>query len=99
MIKTTSVFLKGTRIKAITIFPFILYRDKEDMKDEILLNHEKIHIRQQLEMLVIPFYIWYGIEAIFRRYKSISFEAETFAHENDLDYLRKRKPYSWIKYL
>lgn len=55
-----------------TLFPFILINkwlyDKPINKTslDVIINHEKIHIRQQLEMLVIPFYIWYGIEYLIR---------------------------------
>jgi hypothetical protein len=73
----------------------------------ITLNHEKIHWKQQLEMLVIPFYLWYIIELLLRRinkshyesYMSLAFEREAYNHQHDLSYLSKRKPYSWFKYL
>ncbi len=89
--------------KAMALFPFII----TSTLNEKTLNHERIHLRQQLEMLVIPFYLWYGIEYLVRlfgksgyvAYKSISFEKECFANEKDLDYLKKRKPYSFLKYL
>jgi len=93
--------IKGGRIGGITIFPFIFVEDKNDKE---LVNHERIHIRQQIEMLVIPFYLWYGIEWLIRgandkAYRNISFERESYDNENNLDYLKKRKPYSWVKYL
>lgn len=34
-------------------FPFIII-PKETVIDEQLLNHERIHLRQQLELLIIP---------------------------------------------
>lgn len=54
------------------------------------------------------FYLWYGIEYIIVRffhkkqhdaYRDVSFEEEAYAHEKDLDYLKHRKLFSWIKYL
>ena len=34
----------------ITLFPFIIFK-KEDLKqDQILINHEKIHLKQQQEL-------------------------------------------------
>lgn len=91
------------------IFPFILLRDKKDKGDLHLVHHERIHIIQQLELLVIPFYMWYGIEYTYRllqykfdshkAYRNISFEREAYANEHDLDYLKKRKFYSFLKYL
>jgi cytochrome bd-type quinol oxidase subunit 2 len=43
-------------VYAITIFPFIISRE---WMNEATLNHETIHIYQQRELLVIPFYILY----------------------------------------
>lgn len=82
--------------KAITIWPFIFARKK---LSEIDINHEKIHLAQQLELLIIPFYIIYLIEWIFKRYRNISFEKEAYANQEDMNYLEwRRKPYSmWRK--
>ncbi len=100
--------LKNTKITGITLFPFIFLRKKEDRRNSVLINHEKIHLRQQIEMLVIFFYIWYVIEYYywyfrlnnhFMAYKYISFEREAFAMEDDPDYLKKRKFWSFTKYL
>ena len=91
------------------IFPFILLRNKEDKSNSHLILHEKIHIIQQLELLIIPFFIWYGIEYIVRlfqfkfdqnkAYRNLSFEREAYANDHDLNYLKKRKFYSFIKYI
>ena len=78
------------------------------MHNEILINHEKIHMRQQVELLLIFFYLWYVIEYYywyfklkdhFLAYKSISFEREAYAMENDLNYLDSRKAWSFWKYI
>lgn len=103
------------RIAGITLFPFIILRKKYksverwmEGKKENLIQHETIHIKQQIEMLIIPFYIWYFIEWIIKfikyrdakkAYKSISFEKEANIYENRKNYLEFRKPYSWIKFL
>jgi hypothetical protein len=89
--------------KAIALFPFIF----TETVAEKTLNHERIHLRQQLELLVIPFYLWYGIEYVVRlfgksgyvAYKNIGFERECFSNDKDMNYLKKRKPYSFLKYL
>lgn len=91
------------------IFPFILLRNKEDKSDLHLVHHERIHIIQQIEMLVLPFFIWYLTEYAYRMiqykfdghkaYRNISFEREAYANEHDLDYLKKRKFYSFLKYV
>ncbi|MDF2437802.1 MAG: hypothetical protein K0Q95_2178 [Bacteroidota bacterium] len=85
------------KIRAITLFPFIVISSQTKM-DDVLLNHERIHLRQQLEMLIIPFYILYLIEGIFKGYRNISFEKEAFANEADQGYLRKRKLFAFVKY-
>ena len=50
---------------AITIFPFVFYKYKRYITPSTD-NHEKIHLKQQKEMLVIPFFIWYGLEYLVR---------------------------------
>src|SRR5690606_18136527 len=92
--------LKNTKISAITLFPFIILRNPGDLSDAVLLNHERIHLRQQLELLIVFFYFWYVIEYYYRlfrlrnrflAYRSISFERESYAMEHDPEYLKKRR--------
>lgn len=70
-----------------------------------LINHEQIHTRQMLEMLVIPFYLWYVIEWLIRlpmtgrAYLNLSFEREAYQNMNNLNYLSQRQPFAWIRYL
>ena len=66
-----------------------------DKKDTHLVNHERIHLYQQLELLYIGFIIWYLIYQIKYGYRNNPFEIEAFDNENDLDYLKSRKWYSW----
>jgi len=96
------------KISGITLFPFIFVQRKEDSKNKILINHETIHIRQQLELLIVPFYIWYLSEYYLKylkyrnpqlAYRNISFEREAYANDQNLDYLKKRKFWSFINYL
>ena len=103
------ILIKGIpfkKIQGITLFPFIIVRPKKP--NMILLNHERIHIRQQLELLIIPFYIWYLAEWFYhyakcrqgwKAYRSISFEREAYDNEEDFEYLKKRKLWSFWKYL
>ena len=91
-------------IAGISLCPFGIYLD-DSYNDKYTINHEKVHWVQQKEMLIIPFYIWYGVEYLIRKiydknaYSSLSFEKEAYQNQYDLDYLNKRKSYSWIKYL
>ena len=95
-------------MRGITIFPFIVLSYKQDKDNLILINHEKIHIRQQIELLVIPFFLWYGLEFLVRllqyrnsklAYLNISFEREAYQNEKNLDYLKQRSFLGFIKFL
>ncbi|WP_338872063.1 hypothetical protein WBJ53_27005 [Spirosoma sp. SC4-14] len=88
------------------LFPFILVRKPNP--GPILLNHERIHLRQQAELGILPFYLWYSIEYLFRRfhyrnhyeaYRNISFEREAFSNEADLNYLKKRSFWAFWQYI
>ncbi|MFP4846936.1 hypothetical protein [Winogradskyella sp. PE311] len=91
----------------LTIFPFMFLKYKALKENMILVNHEKIHLRQQLELLIIPFFIIYSIEFLIRfihcrkwslAYKNISFEREAYENENDLGFLQKKSFWSFIQY-
>lgn len=94
------------RHKAINIFGFLF--TKGDLS-EVEINHEKIHTVQQKELLWIPFYILYVFEYLLVRlfswcnhsyaYHDISFEEEAFRNENNSEYLKTRKYYSWFPFL
>lgn len=82
-------------------------RDKSWI-DKYVVNHERIHTRQQRELLFLPFYVLYLLEWLIRffqygnlqtAYLNISFEKEAYNHDYDLSYLSKRQPYSWIKFI
>ena len=104
------IFMK---IGGITLWPFIIIReyyqgtsDFWKAKRERIINHESIHIAQQGELLVIPFYVLYILEWFIklffygkRAYYNISFEREAYSHEYQKDYLQTRKPYTWLKYI
>ncbi|MBN2812778.1 MAG: hypothetical protein JXQ80_01810 [Bacteroidales bacterium] len=97
------------RYSAMCIWPFVLVRKGIHAQEKTtLLNHERIHARQQLEMLLVGFFLWYGVEYLVRllclrqhgiAYHSISFEKEAFANDQNMEYLKKRKPFSWMAYL
>ena len=98
----------GEKIAAIAIFPFILLAHHKYQENKVLIKHEKIHLRQQLELGILLFYIWYGLEYIIRliqfknkhiAYLNISFEREAFKNDENLDYLSKRKLFSFTNYL
>jgi len=108
MIIVCQKFLKNTKINGITLYPFIFIKNPEDKRNRTLINHEKIHLRQQLELLIIFFYIAYVLEYYYHLFKlkdghkaylAISFEKEAYANEHDVNYLKKRKFWGFWKYL
>ena len=101
-------YLLRKRFVGVTLWPFIVMRTPELKEDIVFINHEKIHIRQQAEMLVLPFFIWYAAEYLIRlvqyrdnyvAYLNISFEREAYARECELRYLEKRPFWSFLAYL
>lgn len=66
--------------------------------NEVLMNHERIHLWQQIEMLIIPFYILYFIELFKKGYHNVSFEKEAYDNEKNLSYIKKRRLWSFLKY-
>jgi len=101
-------YLIGRHFVGIALWPFIVIKDHGLKEDVIFINHERIHLRQQAELLVVPFYILYLLEYIIRwfqyrssqeAYRNISFEREAYEMEEELSYLKNRKLWSFIKYL
>ncbi|SHM85093.1 hypothetical protein [Flavobacterium chilense] len=94
--------------RGMAVFPFVLMKHEFDKADKIFVNHEKIHLRQQIEMLILPFFIWYFLEYLIRliqykngalAYRNISFEREAYAKETDLDYLKNRSFFQFLHYI
>ncbi|WP_299312797.1 hypothetical protein [uncultured Aquimarina sp.] len=101
-------YLIGRHFVGIALWPFIVVKDHYLKDDKVFINHERIHLRQQAELLVIPFYFVYFTEYIIRllqyrnsqvAYRNISFEREAYEMETELSYLKNRKLWSFIKYL
>ena len=108
MILIVNRFLLRKGFNGITLWPFVVLRKKELKDDVRLLNHERIHLRQQVELLVVFFYVWYGLEFLVRwfqyknryaTYRNISFEREAYSNEKDLDYCKKRSFWRFFRYV
>ncbi len=103
------ILIKGLKLPAINgiaLWPFVFTKSKKP--SPVIINHEKIHLQQQLEMLILPFYIWYLLEWLLRimqfrnldtAYRNISFEREAYSNEQNLDYLKNKQIWSFIKYI
>lgn len=105
IIRNNLIPFKG--YKVLNLFGILFVR-KDEMVDDIDINHERIHTAQMLEMLVVFFYLWYVVEYIIIRmfhrkqgdaYHDVSFEEEAYRNEIDFNYLYHRKYYAWIKYV
>jgi membrane-anchored protein YejM (alkaline phosphatase superfamily) len=97
-------FIPFKGYSAVMLFCMLFTRDKSKIKDRTI-RHESIHMRQMWELLVIGFYLWYLAEWLIRlfmrgnAYRNISFEREAYANQDNVEYLKQRKLFAWIKYL
>lgn len=97
--------ITGYQYQGMVLYPVILLTDSSLKKNKIVMNHERIHLKQQLELLIIPFYLIYFINYCINRFKykdhqkaylNIIFEREAYKNERDLDYLKKRKVWAFL---
>lgn len=93
-------------VEGMAIFPFILTKRKNP--PEVLINHECIHLAQQVELFILPFYVWYLLEYCWHRlkgkthqqaYLNISFEKEAYINDDNLQYLANRKRWGFMEYV
>ncbi len=93
----------GSRFLAINLFGLIFTREPLRPSE---LRHELIHSRQQLEMLYLPFFLWYVVEWCvlcvkyrdsMEAYRNIRFEREAYEHQHDPNYLKQRKFLAWAR--
>ncbi len=88
------------------LYPFMLFKDQRARSNQRIIRHELIHFRQQLELLILPFYLLYLLHYLvnlivyrnhYRAYMNICFEQEAYQHDSNPQYLTTRKPYAWLK--
>ena len=108
MFLIVSKYLIPKGYRGMAVFPFVLMKYDFDKTNGVFVNHEKIHLRQQLELLIIPFFIWYVFEFLFRliqyknkdlAYRNISFEREAYSNEKNLNYLKNRSFFQFLNYI
>ena len=89
------------------MFPFVLVKYVKLKHDRQIINHELIHLRQQVELLIIPFFILYILNYLIniiryknhdQAYRNIVFERESFRNDSNYMYLKDRPFWCWIKY-
>ncbi len=92
----------------LSLWPFIFLKNDALKNDAVLVNHEKIHLKQQQELLILPFYVLYILEWLLRSlfyldsykaYQNISFEREAYQNERNLNYPSERRTFGFLKYL
>jgi hypothetical protein len=102
------ILLKISRlnVNGLAIFPFIITKSK--IRSKTLINHELIHHRQQLELFILPFYILYLLDYLlglikhknsYLAYMNICFEKEAYQNDQNLNYLKNRPLWAFLKYL
>ena len=94
------------KVDGLTLFPFIFVRNSKLKFDKTLMRHEHIHLRQQFELLILPFYVCYLFNYVYnlikfkehqKAYQNILFEKEAYFYENSLNYLESRTSFAWIR--
>ena len=101
------VVCKFLNVSGMALFPFVLIKRSSLKEDKRLLNHEHIHLRQQIELLWFPFMILYLGNYLVNRFRypthreaylNIIFEREAFAMDHQADYLKRRKMFAFVKF-
>lgn len=105
MIINNRIIPFGKKYVAINLFGVIFAKT---WLTKSMIRHEKIHTRQQMEMLYVGFFLWYVVEwgmrllyyrNFYKAYANISFEREAYHNQGDRSYLKHRKHYAWVKYI
>lgn len=97
-------------VKAATLFPFIIIRSEKEHRDNPwLLTHERIHLQQQRETLLVGAFIIDLLERLYARfvlkksdqetYLWLSSEQEAYRNHHDPQYLTKRKTFARFRYI
>lgn len=99
----------GFSCGAFTIFPFIFVRDKEILNNKEYINHERIHLYQYMETLIVGLVIIALCEYIYARiflkmnaldaYYFMSHEQEAHQNDTNMEYLKHRKIFSLFYYI
>lgn len=99
---------KKLNVSGMAVWPFIILANEKYKQNKFLINHELIHHKQQLELLIFPFYFLYLFNYLANlikyknhneAYLNIIFEKEAYTNERDLNYLKTRKNFNWWEYL
>ena len=101
-------FIFPSAFNALAIWPFIILREGDLRGDPVLMHHERIHLRQQMELLWIFFFLFYFAEFLAkiiiyrelkRAYRNVSFEREAYHQEHNMDYAVNKPIWSFVRYI
>jgi purine-cytosine permease-like protein len=89
--------------RGIEYLPFIAIVAEDATPIEI--NHETIHFYQMMETLIVGYYLIYLVNYLWLRrnynhkeaYRRILLEVEAYKNDSNLDYLKTRKLFAWIR--
>jgi hypothetical protein len=104
--KYWSLVVPSLPAQAMALYPFMLFKHGNLKTDSKLIRHEQIHFKQQLELLIVFFYVLYLLHYLInlgrfrnhdKAYFQICFEKEAYQNDHDLEYMKNRKLFSWIK--
>ncbi len=102
------IYTKKRIFRYYTGFSFFLFIwiSTLEKDQERLIRHERIHYRQQTELLFVFHWLLYGLFYLISRikgqrhyiaYRYNPFEIEAYQHDTDASYLNRRRHYAWTK--
>jgi hypothetical protein len=101
---------RTTRLpRGIAFWPFLIIRDEEEFKRPWLINHERIHLVQDGNLLVVGAFLLQLVEILYARailklsraesYYFQSAEQEAYLNQHNLNYLKTRPLFAQFKYI
>ena len=110
LVKTVSAVVGVEDLRACSFIPgVVIVADTMAAKDNVLMNHERIHFVQAKELWYVGYFFVYGWELIRNRtsrdlsgisaYHANPLEYEAYMHQGDMNYLKTRKRCAWRKYV
>ena len=108
MFVVVNKWILARQFDGVVLWPFVVVKRSELKDDRVFMNHERVHLKQQQELVILFFFVWYFLEYFIRlikyrdsykAYIRICFEREAYANETDLEYLKNRKFWAFLKYL
>ena len=93
-------YILARRFDGAVLWPFIFIKRRELQADPVFMNHERVHLKQQLELFILLFFIWYFTEYFIRlaKYRN-SYKAYSricFEREASIKKPTNRRKIKWI---